>query len=160
MNEIAKEYAGALFYLALEEKAGAEYAAALETIQGAFRENEDFLSLLASPAISLKERLGVVDTVFCRMPQSLLSFLKLLCEKGRISLFPDAAEEYRRLWEEAEKKERIRVTSAIPLTEEEKEKLIKKLDIILFQKRMKLHVLIIHRLLKLIVLNLNGIELY
>ena len=128
MNEIAKEYAGALFYLALENKAGEEYALALETVQRALKENEEFLSLLASPAISLKERLEVIDTVFSGMPENVLSFLKLLCEKGRISLFPDAAEEYRRLWEAAEKKERIRVTSATPLTEEEKEKLVTKLE--------------------------------
>ena len=34
------------------EKAGEEYALALETVQRALKENEEFLSLLASPAIS------------------------------------------------------------------------------------------------------------
>ena len=89
MNDVAKEYGAALFLLACEENQKKEYEAALNTVKNSFLEHPDFLELLNSPALSMAERLSVIDTVFAEnLPQRVLSFLKLLCEKGRISCFP------------------------------------------------------------------------
>ena len=129
MNDVAKEYGAALFLLACEENQKKEYEAALNTVKTSFLEHPDFLELLNSPALSMAERLSVIDTVFAEnLPQRVLSFLKLLCEKGRISCFFRAAEEYEALLATSEMVYNARVTSATELTDAEKKKLIQKLE--------------------------------
>lgn len=129
MNDIATEYASALFLLASEENKTEEYHAALETVSQVLEENEEYLSLLASPAIPLVQRLKLIDDALSsEILQEVLSYLKLLCEKGRISYFLSSAKEYHRLYEKAKRRLRVKVTSAVELTEEEKKKLTEKLE--------------------------------
>lgn len=129
MTEISKEYGTALFLLACEEQKQRDYAVALETIKTAFLEQPQYLELLSSPSISLKERLEVIDKAFAdSVPEHVLSFLKLLCEKGRITCFMESVEEYNALLDASERVSNAKITSAVALTEDEKQKLIKKLE--------------------------------
>lgn len=129
MNEIGKEYGAALFMLALEDDQAREYGEALKQIQSAFLENPDYLNLLASPGIPLGERIAVIDAVFAdAVPQHVLSFLKLLCEKGRIPCFEDACGEYTALLNASQRVIHARIISAVALTDTEKERLIRKLE--------------------------------
>ena len=129
MTEIAKEYSSALFMLACEEGKAKEYAASLAEVKEVFLENPGYLELLSSPAMPKEERLSVLEATFGgNIPQRVLSYLKLLCEKGRISFFLESVEEYKRLLSAWESVFHAKVTSAVELTEEEKEKLICKLE--------------------------------
>ena len=56
------------------------------------------------------------------------TFLQLLCEKGRILSFDLCVAEYRRLLQIKESVISAKVVSAIPLTEDEKQRLTKKLE--------------------------------
>ena len=130
MNEIGKEYGDALFMLALEDDRAKEYGDALQGIQTVFWENPDYLLLLASPDVSLRERIAVIDAAFAEaVPQHVLSFLKLLCEKGRISCFEAAYGEYMALFYASQRVIHAKVTSAVVLTDAEKAKLISKLEV-------------------------------
>ena len=62
------------------------------------------------------------------LPEHVLSYLKLLCEKGRISHFTESVEEYTALLHASRKIATAKITSAVALTEAEKEKLIKSLE--------------------------------
>lgn len=129
MNEIGKEYGTALFMLACEEGDKKGYAAALETVRSTFLEYPQYAELLASPGIPLKERLAVIDGAFSdALPEHVLSYLKLLCEKGRMPFFMESVEEYNALLSASEHISSARITSAVELTDEEKQKLIKKLE--------------------------------
>lgn len=129
MAEVSKEYGTALFMLACEEQKQEEYAAALQTVETAFAQNEGFLDMLCSPSIPLAERLGVIDTVFVAcLPNHMLSYVKLLCEKGRLGGFCEAAEAYRALLDASRHVANVTVTSAVELTDDEKQKLTKKLE--------------------------------
>ena len=129
MTEIGKEYGEALFLLACEAGRQKEYARALETVSVVFSKEPQYTEILASPAIPLKERLAVAETAFsAALPEQVLSFLMLLCEKGRLSFFDQAVEEYRALLAASERIFEAKVTSAVLLTEEEKKKLIAKLE--------------------------------
>ena len=128
MTEISKEYGAALFMLAREEKEEDTLLAAIEMVEGTLSDTPQFLVLLSSPSISLEERLGVIDTVFGgSVPTHLLSFIKLLCEKGRISCLLEAFTEYKGLLDASRRVYVARVTSALALTKEEEEKLVAKL---------------------------------
>lgn len=129
MTEISKEYGTALFMLACEEKAQESYREALEEIKNAFLENPQYQELLASPSVPLNERLSIIDTVFAdRIPEHILSYLKLLCEKGRIPYFLESVQEYNALFDASKLISNARITSAVELTENEKQKLITKLE--------------------------------
>ena len=129
MTEISKEYGTALFMLAAEEGETRNFASALEQIREVFIANPQYEELLASPSISLRERLDAIDAAFSDViPEYVLSFLKLLCEKGRISCFADAVEEYLTLLAESERVSNAKVISAVALTKEEKQKLVAKLE--------------------------------
>jgi len=127
MTEISNEYATALFSLALEDKCEKEYCGCLETVSDIFKKEPDYLEFLSCPSIPIDERTKAVDEAFAYMPEHMVSFLKILCEKGRISDLEECFEIYRTLLSEHEKRSVAKVTSAVVLTEEEKSELSKKL---------------------------------
>lgn len=129
MTEIAKEYGTALFMLACEENSAEEIHLALEKVNSVFTQNPEYIEFLSSPSISLKERLSAIDIAFGdSLPEHLLSFLKLLCEKARISCYFDSADEYKALFDASRRISNAKVTSAVELTAEEKQKLKSKLE--------------------------------
>ena len=129
MTDIAKEYGTALFMVACEENSKREYAEALERIKKTLDSFPEYSELISSPGIPLNERLDVIDKTFSgSVPEHVLSYLKLLCEKGRISCLKDSIGEYKALLDESERVSKVKVTSATPLTDEEKRKLISKLE--------------------------------
>ncbi len=129
MNEIGCEYGKALFLLAEEENALFEFEKALLTLKEIFEKNPLYEEFLSSPHIPAKERFLALDEALKdALPENVLNFLKLLCEKGRISCFEKAVEEFRRLLSVKERIRGAKIKSAAPLTEEEKEKLLKKLE--------------------------------
>ena len=131
MTEIAKEYGAALFMLACEEDKKGEYAEALMMIKETFLEYPQYIELLSSPSISLNERLSVIDKAFLdTVPQHVLYYLKLLCEKGRITYFLESVDEYKALLDASEHISNAKIISAVELTEDEKQKLIAKLELI------------------------------
>ena len=130
MTDIAKEYGTALFMLACEENEKKSYAQALKTVKETFLEYPQYTELLSSPSISLKERIGVIEKTFSGVvPEHVLSYLKLLCEKGRMQCFLESVDEYNALLDASEHVANAKITSAVELTDAEKEKLINKLEL-------------------------------
>ena len=129
MTEISKEYGAALFMLACEMGEQKSYADALETVKRAFVESPEYAEMLSSPSIALRERLDAIEAAFSgRVPEQVLSYLMLLCEKGRVSCFLESVEAYCDLLSASERVFAAKVTSAVALTEEERKKLIEKLE--------------------------------
>ena len=129
MNEISKEYGTALFALACEENAKHEYASALRTVKELLDESPEYKELISSPAIPLSDRLAIIEQAFSKtVPEHVLSYLQLICEKGRFSCFNESVEQYNALLDASEQISAAKITSAIELTNEEKEKLVSKLE--------------------------------
>ncbi|MBE6956528.1 MAG: ATP synthase F1 subunit delta [Ruminococcaceae bacterium] len=124
MAEISKEYAQALFMLACEEDRQREYGQVLEQVKAVFADQPNYALLLASPAIPMAQRLQAIEAAFAdTAPEQVLSYLKLMCEKGRIDCFVESVEVYRGLLDASEHIANATVTSAVELTQEEKQKL-------------------------------------
>ena len=131
MNDIGKEYGAALFMLASEESAREEYAKALDSIRGAFAASPEYALLLSSLGIVLSERLSAIEEAFGdTVPSHVLSFVQLMCEKGRLSCINAAIDEYFSLLDASKHVSNARVTSAVELTDGEKEKLTARLEAI------------------------------
>jgi F-type H+-transporting ATPase subunit delta len=128
-TERAKEYATALFMIAVEQNEAKKFAAALETAAKSLREAPDYLEFLCAPNISMSERIASLQTVFeGRIPEDVLSFLNLLCEKGRVRSLETCLHEYMKLYNESKAISWAHVKSAIPLTSEQKTALRLKLE--------------------------------
>jgi len=129
MTDIGKEYGTAVFMLACEENATELYAQALATVNEAFLANPGYMDFLASPSIPIGERIAALNEAFANhIPEQVLSFLQLLCQRGRISGFFAAVSEYNALLDASKKVSTVVVTSATELDAEQKQKLIKKLE--------------------------------
>lgn len=128
MNDIIREYGAALFLLACEEDKKEEYGKDLETLKKAFTELPEYIDFLASPGIPLGERVSAIETAFASIvSEHVLSYVQLLCEKGRIDGFFAAAEEYKALLDASKHISVAKITSAVELNEAEKTKLYNKL---------------------------------
>ena len=128
MLQMSREYAEALFSLACEEQKMEEYGAAMDTVLGIFAENAEYVDLLSSPAISIGERLEIIDAAFSSLlPEHVLSFLKLLCEKMHLRSFADCVSHYNKLLSASKQIAFAKVISAVMLTPDEIEALRQKL---------------------------------
>lgn len=129
MKEISKQYAEAIFALACEGGQEDSVMEALKVALELFEQNPSFMELLSSPAVPLTERCAVIEQTFsAHLPEVVTSLLGLMCEKGRIGGFADCVEEYERLLDIRHSVVEARVTSALPLTEEQKAALKQKLE--------------------------------
>ncbi len=127
MTQIAKEYASALFMLASENGCCSEYAEHLAHVEFLVKETPEYINFLESPAIPLSERLGAIDEAFGTMPEHIVSFIKILCENGRILHLSNCITGYNELLKMAENKTVATVYYVEPLTDEQKSALVSKL---------------------------------
>ncbi|MBQ9121379.1 MAG: ATP synthase F1 subunit delta [Clostridia bacterium] len=128
MAEISKEYGTALFMLACEKEAQKEFNDALDIVTSVLHENPEYTEFLSSPGVSMEERLSAIEQAFSSLPEDVVSYLRLLCERGRIGCFREATEEYKRLLAASEHISYAKVTSAVALTDGEKAALAEKLE--------------------------------
>ncbi|MBQ4630170.1 MAG: ATP synthase F1 subunit delta [Clostridia bacterium] len=129
MMETGREYAQALFMLAKENSQEDQYLEALEQILSCFNDNPLYIDFLSSVNISKKERTDAIDEAFgSLMPEHVVSFLKVLCERERIGAFKDCVNEYKALHGFASKTAMAKITSAVSLSDAEKESVVSKLE--------------------------------
>ena len=123
-TELCREYAEALYALAVENHREKEYLEALDQVVALLDENPEYMELLACPAIPRAERDGLLAQAFGSIvPEQVLSFIQLLCAHKRIRGLKDCIEEYRLIYQTAVAASTAQVISAVPLTEQEKERL-------------------------------------
>ncbi len=129
MSEISSEYAKALFMLGMEKGCSKDYKDALEMVSGVFDENPVYKDFLFTFGIPLDERLGALEDAFSKdIPREVLSFLKLLCETKHIDEISECVAQYMAMYDEMEKISKAKVTSAVELTQKEKDDLKEKLE--------------------------------
>lgn len=129
MNEIYEEYGEALFTLGLESNSLDKINGDLDFISEVFAKTPEYAEFLQSPGIPKAERIKTVNDTFSdSVSEYAVSFLSILCEKGRALLFEDCVKEFKRLYAESKNISAARVYSAVPLSEEQKERLKSKLE--------------------------------
>ena len=85
MTRIAKNYADALYELARDEALDEQIYGQLRGIRELLEAEPEYVRLLSAPNLPKPERLAALDEAFSgRVHPYLLSFLKLLCERGHI----------------------------------------------------------------------------
>ena len=129
MGTIAKEYAEALFTLALEENNIDEIADGLSLVSDMFSENPEYLAFLSTPSIPQNERSERFEECFSgRIPDTVLRYALVMLSRGDIRHFNESMHEYKSLCFAAKSVSDAVVHSAVPLTEAELRKLTEKLE--------------------------------
>lgn len=128
MTQTARLYGGSLYELAAEEQLTGTILAQMKEIRGIFREIPEYLRLLREPSIPKEERLGLIEAAFGEQAERyLVNFLKLLCEKNILQEFAGCCDEFIRRYNADNNIAEAIVTSAVPLSSEQMEKLREKL---------------------------------
>lgn len=129
MADVAREYGQALFELAKEESIDSLILDEIRVLRDILKENPEFLKLLDAPNINLEDRLNAIDNVFKgKAHQYVCSFLKLMTERRHSPEIFGCIAEYERCYEEENAIIEAHVTSAVELSEAQKEALFKKLQ--------------------------------
>ena len=129
MIQTEREYAVALFTIAVEENAVDEYLDCLISIKQLFEESPDYIEFLNSPAIALSERKNSIDEAFeGRIPEYLVSFLKVLCENDKVRTVIGCIDEFFKPAMEFKGSTFANVYSAVALSDSQKEAVCKKLE--------------------------------
>lgn len=116
MTQTARVYGGSLYDLAAEETLTDTIREQMLEIRDLFRENPEYLSLLCEPSIPKGERTGLIETAFGGQAERyLVSFMKLLCEKGILREFSGCCEEFTRRYNADHNIAEAVVTSAVAL---------------------------------------------
>lgn len=128
MTDMSKAYADALYSLAMDGHCERETLDALHLVLRTLRETPEAFDLLASPSVPKEERLQVLDMAFGQLPEPAMGFVHVLVSKGHIRCLDKCVKEFEELYDAARKLATAHVTSAVELTEDEKDKLKSKLE--------------------------------
>ena len=121
------EYGNALFLLAKEEGTVEAVKEDLDIAHLALKNNPDYAKLLDTPALSKAERLGLIDKAFSSLHYSVINLIKILCEKHTVFSMDEVTKTYSDLYDEYNGIERVEAVTAVPLTENQREKISEKL---------------------------------
>ena len=124
----ARNYAEALFSLSEELSVSEAVLRDVALTAEILKENPDYLKLADTPAISVTEKLSLLDGAFSSLEESVLNLLKILAEKHSVYLFSEIAKEYASLYNESRGIFEAEVVTATALTSENSGKLKEKLE--------------------------------
>lgn len=129
MTQIARLYGGSLYDLAAEEQLTEVLMQQTQEIRKIFRENPEYLRLLAEPSIPFEERKGLIEAAFgAQAERYLVNFLKLLCERGILGEYAGCCEAFARRYNAEHGIVEAVVTSAVKLSKEQMDALKEKLS--------------------------------
>ena len=124
MTKYAKTYAGALYDLASEEHLEDEILKDLGLVCSCLREMPEYRRLLMTPAVSKEERKNLIKEAWQgNIHQYSLNFLYMLCDGEAVSELLDCETEFKDRYNTDKGIVEVLVTSAVPLSDEQKKKL-------------------------------------
>ncbi len=124
----AKNYGDALFMLAKELDEIEIVKSDFDALCVVMEQNSDYLKLLDTPSLSREERVKLVDTAFGSLNKNLVNMVKILTERRLVYLIHKIREAYILAYDEHFGIERVEAISAIPLSDNQINKLKIKLE--------------------------------
>lgn len=124
MTELGKRYGSSLYELAAEEGLTDIILQELTLAVSCCKQEPEYLRLLQIPSIPKRERCKLLDQAFAGIHPYVVNFLKILCEEDLLGELSSSAEAYRQCYNVDHGILEATVTSAIPLSEEKRAKLL------------------------------------
>lgn len=119
MNELTSRYALALFSLKRDENKLLESQLEVKELRKLMKENQEFVSLLASHNLDLESRLSIVEKVFASIDEEIKNFIKIIVENNRAKYLLQIFDDFNSLVNEYRGVKEGLVYSAMPLSDKE-----------------------------------------
>ena len=117
----------------------------------------EFVLMLRSPIISAYKKNKIIDAVTeSKISKITQTFIKLLCSKNRESLLPEIISSFIEQYNKIKGIHKVKLTTAIPLTEEIKNSFIRKLESGASIKNIELETIVNEKLIGGFVLEMEG----
>ena len=113
-----KRYAQAIFELGLEQDRLDQWAIDLEFIDGVLQDVE-FRALLKHADVPIGDKIKAVDAVLSETEPLIRNMVNLLVTKGLVDVMKDLRAAYNGLLDQHRGRQRVQVTSAVPLEQQE-----------------------------------------
>ena len=117
-----RRYGQAIFELAQEQGEAVQWGQDMALVAEAF-EDADFNALLKHAGVPADDKRSAVDTVLGGVNPMVRNMVSLLVARGLVDAIPDACEEYAQLLDRQEGRQRVEVTTAVPLEPPEVERI-------------------------------------
>ncbi len=122
LTEVAEPYAQALMSVAQSNHITDQIGEDARSILGLLGESEDFRLLVSSPLIEADKKKAVLRQIVEGQVQPyMLNFLMLLIDRGRVLVLPEICDQYLVLLRQLRQAVLAEVTSAVELSDEQKE---------------------------------------
>ncbi|MDD9148257.1 MULTISPECIES: F0F1 ATP synthase subunit delta [unclassified Sporolactobacillus] len=140
MSEIvANRYAKALFEVAEERDAVDTIESQLISVAHAISENEELRRVLLHPQVNSTEKKALVDKLFDKeVGLEVMNLLRLLIDRKREAIIDEVLEAYTHMADVKRGILDVTVTTAVPLDEEERQDLARRLGDVL-GKKLRMH---------------------
>ena len=113
-----RRYGQAIFELAQEQGETGQWGQDVVLVAEAFTDS-DFNALLKHAGVSAEDKRSAVDTVLGGVNPMVRNMVNLLVARGLVDAIPEACEEYTELLDRQEGRQRVEVTTAVALTDDE-----------------------------------------
>ena len=125
---ISELYGKALFDLSLEDNCAEDVRSDLHEINTVLAENSDFIAFLDCPGIEKNVRLSAVKEILADAHPYVVNFIMILTEKLLAYKLADCIKFFDNEYERVNKIEKITVITAVPLNNDEIDRLKKSLE--------------------------------
>jgi F-type H+-transporting ATPase subunit delta len=127
-KKIARRYTLAVYEIALQDKIIDKILQDFMLIRNTAKSSREFMLMLRSPVINSKKKLAVLEALFGKAVNTLtMKLIAILCEKNRESSLYDISVDFETLVNEKKGLAKAKVTTAIELTDKEKNNIISRL---------------------------------
>lgn len=126
----AKRYAQAVFSIALETNQLDTWLSDLSKI-ASLGEDDEVIAWFENPRLPFDDKAKLLAQRFSDISPLALNLVYLLLSRGKLNMIGDIAEEYKGLFNSYRGIEQAQVTTAIPLEDEDKQKLAERLSTVL-----------------------------
>ena len=117
-----KRYGQAIFELAQEQGAVEQWGQDVALVAQAF-EDADFGALLKHAGVSAEEKRRATEAVLADVQPLVRNMVDLLVARGLVDAIPEACSEYIEMQDQMEGRQRVEVTTAVPLESAEVERI-------------------------------------
>lgn len=129
-NEIARQYSKALYEIGVEDDKLLDLYEELKTLDNKIKDNRDLQKALFHQRVLVEEKQRVFKRIFKdELSEQMYKFMMLLIKKRRIYFLENIIEELKKLVYKQENIITVKVTTAVKMSDEIKEKLKDKLSI-------------------------------
>lgn len=137
--KLASPYAEALLDITGKDGSIDKVITELTSISSSLAESADLRKALANPLLSSEVKKGIVKSIFSEtVSETMVKFLMVLCDRGRISYLKDIIEKALELAYKKASIEMAYVSSSVEITASQEDNLITKLQSMTGAKQIKL----------------------